>query len=480
MTVHFTLSYSDPINDPRFDQRAYTASFFQGFTHIFNGNPGTYYDVLLTDNFGNYIELRGTDLVADPTTGAITGTIGYLEIGRNGYVALPTLRDIDVMISSLNLSATDFVNAINSGNTDTIWSLLENGDDMVNGTIHNDHFGVTGDNAGNDVIKGLWGYDELWGGLGNDTLIGGSEGDWLVGGAGNDILDGTPGGPPAVPYDPPDTDDYDAAGYTDDGGLQGVFVNLSNVTQGTQAAGTATDSFGDQDTLIDIEEVWGTSFVDTIYAPDLSNQNDLSTAVGLGGADVIVGSSARDQVRYDWDEAYGGLAAGILVNFTTEDIFDGIRNVTANSVLDGFGEIDSVTNVEQVRATLYVDQMYGGFANETFLGLKGNDIIDGGDGFDVAGYWNDERYTGGTSGVIANLSSGSKTVGTKIVAGGTVIDGFGTVDTVINIEAIDGTKFNDIMYAGNSGNDFYSGAGNDTLVGGTGDDYPMAAPALMP
>ena len=47
--------------------------------------------------------------------------------------------------------------------------------------------------AGNDLLSGGDGYDDLFGGLGNDTLNGGTGWDWLFGGEGNDSLNGGAG-----------------------------------------------------------------------------------------------------------------------------------------------------------------------------------------------------------------------------------------------------------------------------------------------
>ena len=69
---------------------------------------------------------------------------------------------------------------------------------------------------------------------------------WFSGGEGNDVFNGSQIAKDTVDYS------LDVIG----GGLKGVNVNLVN--------GTATDGFGDHDTLHDIDNVTGTRFADTL------------------------------------------------------------------------------------------------------------------------------------------------------------------------------------------------------------------------
>ena len=79
--------------------------------------------------------------------------------------------------------------------------------------------------------------------VGDDTpnsLIGAAGDDTLTGNAGDDLLDGGPG--------------RDTADYSVEGGGSGILVDLEALN--------VTDSFGDTDTLADIEVVVGTGFAD--------------------------------------------------------------------------------------------------------------------------------------------------------------------------------------------------------------------------
>src|SRR5205085_4126577 len=95
----------------------------------------------------------------------------------------------------------------------------------------------------------------------NDTLIGNAGNNILVGGAGNDILNGAAG--------------IDAASYVT--ATSGVTVNLGLTTaQNTSSAGT--------DTLLNIENVTGSNFNDTL--------------TGNASNNVINGGAGTDTVSY--------------------------------------------------------------------------------------------------------------------------------------------------------------------------------------
>jgi Ca2+-binding RTX toxin-like protein len=141
------------------------------------------------------------------------------------------------------------------GNTDTISNFEE-----VNGTDFNDTL------RGNDQTN------EFSGNRGNDLMEGGLEEDFFRGGEGNDTINGGEGG----------IDDFDRVQYGDDAedpdGQNGVVVDL--------AAGTATDGYGDTDTLIGIENASGTQFADLLRGDDDENGFD-------GGGHADRGSGRR-------------------------------------------------------------------------------------------------------------------------------------------------------------------------------------------
>jgi Ca2+-binding RTX toxin-like protein len=106
------------------------------------------------------------------------------------------------------------------------------------------------------------------------------------------------------------------------------------------------------------------------------------------------------------------------------------------------------------------DVIEGLGGNDTLRGLGGNDLLDGGAGDDIA------DYTFAASGVVVRL-----------FAGLTLNDGDGGTDTLVAIENVTGSAFNDTILgsaganvlSGGDGQDYLIGlGGNDVLMGGTG------------
>ena len=94
-------------------------------------------------------------------------------------------------------------------------------------------------------------------------------------------------------------------------------------------------------------------------------------------------------------------------------------------------------------------------SNDVLFGTPGNDYLDGGAGYDTASYAN------ATSGVHVSLA----------ITGPQDTVGAGT-DTLINIEYLIGSAYDDTLSGNGVDNVYLEGdSGNDTLIGGVGDDY---------
>ena len=152
--------------------------------------------------------------------------------------------------------------------------------------------------AGNDFIDGATGFD--------DTLIGGADDffEAFLGWAGNDFIDGGTG--------------FDDASYSFD--PAGVTVNL--------LTGTATDGFGDTDTLRNIEGVIASEFDDLLTGSALDND-----FFGLGGFDVLYGGAGNDFID-------GGL--GIDAASYSDDPAKVTVNLSSGTATDGFGNSDTL------------------------------------------------------------------------------------------------------------------------------------------
>ena len=455
------------------------------------------------------------------------------------------------------------------------------GNDIINGTADDDDiYGL----AGNDTLNGKGGEDYIIGGAGNDTLdgggyvdddmydtlsyaeeiiyMGGTAGvtvnlltgkakdtfgdtdsfsdfeiirgtqfdDTFIGGtqsyvrwiglAGDDLFQGSVNGYETVSY-------RKDANYVDENGnygTSGVYVDL--------VAGTATDGYGDTDTLVSIEQIRGSDYADTLLGSidgerlrgeegdDLINGrggddrlegdegndtiygglgndwisgntgNDTiyagagnddveggegddyidlgvgdNAAVGGAGNDTMIGSDdvdGWDQIYYEYDYDLGG-TSGITANFQT------------GKVIDGFGDTDTIVNINSIRGTRVADTFIGTASASDyarFQGLAGNDTFIGGIGWDALDYRKDQHIMDvsgkyGTSGVVVDLRAGTAT------------DGYGDTDTLSGIEEVRGSDYRDRLFGsassdrlrGEGGNDLLDGRGGaDDLEGDAGND----------
>ena len=298
--------------------------------------------------------------------------------------------------------------------------------------------------GGNDTIYGTTGTDHIYGGAGDDHIYGGGGYDVLDGGQGNDYIDGGAQGDWTV--------------YSDADSPAGVTVNL--------ATGTAIDGWGNTDTLVNVENIIGSDYADTLTA------SSTGTSISAGdGNDTINGGAGDDTLNGEGgnDVIYGGAGFNTMDGGAGNDIFHGESgtdtatyanstsgvsvNITTGTTSDGLGGTDTLINIERFTGSSHDDMFIGdGNANRIDAGA-GNDTI---------------SYETATSYVTVSLATTS--------AQNT--HGAGT-DTLSNFENLTGSSYNDTLTGdgnanvinGGAGNDTISaGAGNDTLIGGTGND----------
>lgn len=387
-----------------------------------------------------------------------------------------------------------------SGN-DTLNGL--GGDDVITGNGGNDTISGA---AGNDTISGGNGNDTISGGDGNDRIDGGSGNDKISGDAGDDVMSGGTGNDTFAGGDGFDTVSYaNATKYadvsftaTDSSGIGGHYTNKPAGGLGGEASGdtfTGIEAFigtqyadwvgggstamtfnlGAGDDIFDTnyalavasDTVYGEAGNDTIWTgkgDDYLNGGDGTdllygedgndTLVGGAGADTIDGGIGTDTASYE------GSAAAVTVNLAagtasggdaTGDKLSNLENVSGsnwndvltgndqNNVLAGLGGADTLSGGKGD------DTLQGGTGDDVLIGGEGADVVDGGDGFDVADY------------------SGSATAVTVDLRTGTVSGGDATGDTLISIERITTTGFNDTVYANEVNQALNGGAGVDTL-----------------
>lgn len=174
--------------------------------------------------------------------------------------------------------------------------------------------------------------------------------------------------------------------------------------------------------------------------------------VGGAGADSLIGGPGRDAADYQ------GSDVGVAINLSL--------GVGAGGDAEG----DTFTDVENLLGSMFDDQLTGNekrnalfgrtgddillgdAGNDALIGGAGADILDGGAGNDLAG------YNASDAGVIVNLATG--------IAMGGHAEG----DTLIDIERISGSDFNDELTGNNRRNTLVGGGGADILLGGNNRD----------
>lgn len=301
---------------------------------------------------------------------------------------------------------------------------------------------IFGDDNRN-ILNGSDGRDRLYGRGGDDVLNGWAEEDQFIGGPGNDTIDGGSGTADDANF-VWDIVDYSQA--EGDGILNGVSVNLGS--------GVSTDPYGDTDTLIDIERVFGTNFDDLFLGSDDSSEIEVFDP--FGGNDIIHGGDGSDWLSYQIADKFGGFL-GIVVEFSST--VEGSGTV----LIDPFGDRDEFTGIEVITATRFDDQITGGIGDNFFATFDGIDTIDGGAGRDQMDYSEDANY-GGFGAVSMDLAI--------VDAAGyaEATDGFGKSDLLRDIENIRGTGGADDIRGDGAANRFRGEAGDDILEGRGGDD----------
>ncbi|MFD0982409.1 hypothetical protein [Tropicimonas aquimaris] len=160
-----------------------------------------------------------------------------------------------------------------------------------------------------------------------------------------------------------------------------------------------------------------------------------------GGADTYIGSIEKyDTVSYSfWSYDRRPTAEGIDVDLANQQ------------AIGPDGEVDTLIGIDQVFGTVSDDSFKGDDGDNVFAGLRGDDLIGGGKGFDTALYFRDS-IEGGYDGIIVNMYTGE------------VRDGFGTTDTLSNIEKIVGTSTKDRFISNNKDNWFEGRGGKDKFI----------------
>ena len=439
------------------DQGGFGRSLFEGADGIFGtaDDPNIQFGA---DEFEQDEDLAGTqdsvnNISGAATTGQGTGFSTRLDLatlfytGNNSADIVDINNDVtpDAIVgTSTNASNGGFNSSaiainkidIDLGDGDNILTVGSNialGVDVLSG---NGNDNITGSQQADTIIGGE-GSDTIIGGKGADTVIGGDGNDTINGGEGADTLAGGMGSQDIISFE------TSGAAVTIDLGLQ------------TAVGGDATG-----DIISGFEGVIGSAMDDTITGD--GNNNTLN---GGAGADTLDGGDGDGDFV-----SFQGSSAGITVD------------VSANTVNGGDATGDIISGFEGVIGSNSADQFFGSDGNDLLFGMAGNDSFSVGLGVDT--------IDGGAGSDTLDLSDASAALSIAVFfTNGNgqffVSDDSGNniEDDIVNIENIILSDFNDLVFGNSLANQFYGGAGDDTiasqggndlLVGGIGNDSLFA------
>jgi Ca2+-binding RTX toxin-like protein len=292
-----------------------------------------------------------------------------------------------------------------------------------------------------DSLSGDASDNWLYGEIGNDKLVGNGGDDVLIGGVGADALYGGAG--------------WNAASYIE--ASAGVAVDLA------AGRGTAGEALGD--TLVQINDLVGSAFKDSLHGDNGENWlyggNGDDALYGNGGDDVLNGGAGVDALYggTGWNAAsYAGASAGVAVDLA-------VGRGTAGEALG-----DTMVQISDVIGSGFKDSLHGDDGDNVLYGNAGDDALYGNGGNDtLRGGAGADTLWGGTG---FNMASyvGSPTAVAVDLAGGLGRYGDAEGDSLHQITDLNGSDFNDSL-TGNAGENWlYGGAGNDVLRGQAGDD----------
>ena len=234
--------------------------------------------------------------------------------------------------------------------------------------------------------------------------------------------------------------------------------------------------------------VYGTNNAETINFKDgVWNQADVIFAfggddlvfgydgndviLGMDGNDILIGGAGADELdggAGSFDNAsYTDSGAGVVVSLATGEGFGGTAQGDVLSNIEGLQGSNHDDRLLGNHGPNYLggnggdddlfggggaDHLDGGLDDDTLEGGSGADYLNGGSGIDWASY----RDSG--VGVLVDLASGNGSGGTA--AG----------DTLVDVENVSGSLYDDRLVGNDAGNTLWGKDGNDTLKGGGGAD----------
>ena len=419
---------------------------------------GSYYaDTLIGDEEDNMIEGgRGNDILdgglgADILDGgAGIDTVSYedsgeavevdlgMDIHSGGDAEGDKIRDIQNIIGSdygdvlvgdnedNEIEGGEGADRIDGGaGIDTV--NYENSDEAVEIDLETG-MNAMGDAEGDVIVnvENIIGSDhaDTIRGDGEDNRIEGESGaDILEGGGGADLIDGGRG--------------IDIVSY--EHSREAVKVNLTtNVNRGGDAQG---------DTIRSVESIRGSAYDDTLVGNSQSNRIE-----GGDGDDIIEGGNGFDTLD-------GGEGIDTVSYESSNEAVE--IDLAGDTHRGGHAEGDTISNIENIIGSGYNDILVGDDGDNMIEGGDGDDVIEGGLGADMLD---------GEDGVDTVSYENSSEAVEIDLAMGTYAGGDAQGDTIVNVENIKGSTYNDMLTGDDGDNEIEGGAGEDAIDGGDGVD----------
>ncbi len=308
-----------------------------------------------------------------------------------------------------------------------------------------------------------------------------------------------------------DTTDHTVMSYTLAGDVKDDFQHLDvdafRHLYGTVMPADVTWSWSDtdgvfqliggtgEDTLIGIDApsivhggtgddiLWGRDAPDTLFGDEGNDTLD-----GGDGNDLLAGGAGDDSLNGNWgdDVLEGGAGNDILNGYwgtDTASYAQDTAGVSATlSISDDGTPSGTVTGAATGTDTLVnIENLVGGFGNDTLTGNAYPNVLEGGPGDDVLdGGWGSDTasFSGATQAVTVLLTDPAAEP--DGIAGGSASGADIGTDTLRNIENVLGGSGNDTITGNDRDNSLEGGPGNDVLDGRDGRDTAVFGSALSP
>lgn len=247
-----------------------------------------------------------------------------------------------------------------------------------------------------------------------------------------------------------------------------VFANGSTLLIGDNTTGTAGDDAANTLTgTSGSDRFLGLRGDDTLNGGAGNDVFVLNSGSQPFGADVVAGGSGFDWIGVGFHET---VTAGSVVNFDTHAVTSALGSATFTSIEHGFGSIHADTFYAYESARTYT-----GTTADYFRLLDGYDGDDRFEGDNRPGVLEMVRYLSAPSGVVVKLEEGY------------ALDGYGDRDTLIAINGVRGSPYDDTLIGGGtalsgSGRSFevFEGMAGDDLLDGNGTEFARAEYSQSP